>query len=71
MNHRINSDRTAAVAMDAHYLPMHTCPIAVKVLLLGAGGVATVGTYNGKDKFWKGWFPLPKVRKTVAQEVTC
>lgn len=68
MNHRINSDRTAAVAHDAQYLPMTTCPRAVKVLLLGAGGVATIGQYDGKEPFWRGWHPLPKVRKVEAKQ---
>jgi hypothetical protein len=39
--------------------PMHTCPLNVKVQLLGGGGVAVYGTYNGKEKYWQGWYPLP------------
>ena len=60
MTYRTSSDRTTAVSTEAHYLPMHTCPIAKKVILLGAGGVATVAQWDGKDKFWQGWHPLPK-----------
>lgn len=41
-------------------MPMYSCPIAKKVILLGAGGVATVAQWDGKDKFWTGWHPLPK-----------
>lgn len=67
MNYRINHDRSAAVAHDTHYRPMHTCPIATKVILLGAGGVATIGQYNGRDTFWQGWHPLPTMPKQRKQ----
>lgn len=70
MNYRINHDRSAAVAPAMHYQPMSTCPIAVKVILLGAGGVATIGQYNGRDTFWQGWHPLPSVAKQQKQEAT-
>lgn len=40
-------------------------PVAVKVQLLGAGGVAQYATYNGKDPFWIAWAPLPKRRATA------
>lgn len=63
MTHHLNHDRSAAVANSAKYLPMDTCPRAVKVLLLGAGGVATIGQYDGKEQFWRGWHPLPTKRK--------
>lgn len=64
MNYRINTAKTAAVSADIEFLPMDTCPRSVKVILLGAGGVATIGQYNGpKDTFWTGWFPLPKKRR--------
>ena len=63
MTHNLNHDRSAAVAHSAQYLPMHTCPRAVKVLLPGAGGVATIGQYDGKEQFWRGWHPLPSVPK--------
>lgn len=59
MSYRLTNDRSAAVAPAMHYQPMSTCPIAVKVILLGAGGVATIGQYNGRDTFWQGWHPLP------------
>ena len=60
MTHTTSSDRTTAVSTTTHYLPMHTCPIAKKVILLGAGGVATVAQFDGKEQFWQGWHPLPK-----------
>lgn len=49
-----------AVAIDREYewQPMDTCPRGVKIQLLGAGGVAVYGTYNGHP-FWLGWAPVP------------
>lgn len=56
-------DNAVAVATDYYWLPMCDCPRAVKVQLLGRGGVATHGHYDGKDTFWEGWTPLPNKRK--------
>lgn len=63
--HTINTDHTVAVSTEYYWQPMRTCPLGVKLLLLGMGGVATVGQYNGKELFWQGWFPLPKTRKDL------
>ena len=60
MTHKLNSDKTVAVAVDYYWQPISSCPHSVKVQLLGQGGVATYGTYHG-DKFWTHWCPLPKV----------
>lgn len=60
--HRINTNRTAAVAEDYYWSPMSACPRGVKVQLLGQGGVATYGLYDGKSTFWQGWAPLPQRR---------
>lgn len=61
--HHINNDKTAVVSDEYYWQPMSTCPLALRVLLLGQGGVATVSHWNGKEAFWRGWAPLPKVRK--------
>jgi len=61
VSHLVNNDGVA-VSTEHFYMPMTTCPIAVKVLLLG-DGVATVGHYNGKDRHWRGWYPLPRIQK--------
>lgn len=66
MNVKINSEGTVAVDQNYYWNDdMSTCPIAVKVQLLGAGGVAAYATYNGKDPFWKAWAPLPKRRPSA------
>lgn len=40
---------------------MDTCPTGPKVLLLNKGGIAGVGWFDGKDPWWIGWHPLPKI----------
>lgn len=62
--YKLTADKAAAVSLHHEYLPMDTCPISTKVILLGAGGIAIIGQWNGKDPFWLGWFPLPKAPKT-------
>jgi hypothetical protein len=60
MTVKIDDTGAAAVDQDYFWQPMSTCPRGVKVQLLGAGGVATYGQWNGKDSFWQGWAPVPK-----------
>ena len=60
MSATLNRDRTVAVDPDYYWQPMATCPLGVKVQLLGLGGVATYGQYLRGDTFWQGWAPLPK-----------
>lgn len=56
---------THEVAVDTQYYwqPMETCPLHVKVQLLGKGGVAVYGRWNGRERFWIGWAPMPKIRR--------
>lgn len=59
---RLNTSRDVAVATDTYFNEdMTTCPRGAKVQLLGAGGVASYGVYNG-DSFWIGWAPVPRRR---------
>lgn len=60
MTVKLTSDRAAAVDQEYYWRPIDTCPRSAKVQLLGRGGVAVYGQYNGADKFWVGWAPLPK-----------
>lgn len=59
----LNSERTVAVDREYYWRGMDTCPRGVKVQLLGRGGVAVYGAYNGKDTWWTHWAPLPVLRK--------
>ena len=65
-NWKVSSDAAVAVSTDAHWQPMSTCPVGVKVQLLGRGGVAVYGTYTRGDPFWQGWGPLLKIPKTTS-----
>lgn len=63
MTHTINSASTVAVATDYFWQPIDTnTPRGVKLQLLGKGGVAVYGTWNGKDPFYTHWAPVPKRR---------
>ena len=67
MTHTINSSSTVAVAVDYYWLPINSdTPKGVKVQLLGKGGVAVYGTWNGKDTFYTHWAPVPKRRPSDA-----
>ena len=70
MTHTLNNDKTVAVAVDTFWLPIGPdTPRGVKLQLLGEGGVATYGHYDGKNKFWVSWAPLPKRRHDDEQRV--
>lgn len=63
MTHTINVTGTVAVATDYYWQPIDTnTPRGVKLQLLGKGGVAVYGTWNGKDPFYTHWAPVPKRR---------
>ncbi len=63
MTHTINSAHTVAVSTDTYWIPIdEDTPRSVKLQLLGRGGVAHYGNYDGDD-FWTHWCPLPKKRK--------
>ena len=67
MTHTINSANTVAVATDYFWQPIDTnTPRGVKLQLLGKGGVAVYGTWNGKDPFYTHWAPVPKRRSVDA-----
>jgi hypothetical protein len=58
---KLSSDKTVAVDQAYYWRPMQTCPVSAKVQLLGRGGVAVYGAWDGKSDWWRGWAPLPKV----------
>ena len=60
---KLTADRAAAVAVDYYWNEdMSTCPRGAKVQLLGEGGIADYGVYNGRDDFYVAWAPCPKRR---------
>ena len=60
--HTINLSKTVAVSTTQYWEEMSTCPRGVKVQLLGDGGVAIYGMYDGRNRFFTNWAPLPKKR---------
>lgn len=63
-SYKMSSDGSVAVDPDYYWQTMNTCPRGAKVQLIGKGGVAVYGTYDGKNEFWEGWAPIPK-RKSL------
>ena len=63
MTHTINRDKTVAVSTTQFWETMDSCPRGVKVQLLGAGGVAVYGLWDGKNPFWQAWAPVPRRRE--------
>lgn len=63
----LNRDQTVAVANPTsgpYWIPIGTdTPMGVKLQLLGKGGVAAYGLWNGKETFWTHWAPLPRLPK--------
>jgi hypothetical protein len=63
---RLDSTKAAVVSNDYYWIPIDaSTPTGVKVLLLGRGGVASLGQYvhrPGETQFWEFWAPLPRKR---------
>lgn len=61
MNHKMNQDKTVAVATDYYWIPIGAdTPRGVKLQLLSIGGVATYGNLRTGDKSFTHWAPLPR-----------
>lgn len=63
-NFKLNSDKTAAVSLEAFWIPVGPgTPRGVSMLLINkAAGVLQKGMYNPDDKFFDFWFPNPKFK---------
>lgn len=57
----MNPAPTAITDPELFWRTMDTCPTGPKVMLLNKGGLAGIGWYDGKDDWWIGWHPLPKI----------
>lgn len=64
MNHTVNNDKTAAVALDFYWQPITAdTPKGVKMLLINKQyGVASIG-FVTKHDYWTHWAPLPRWKK--------
>lgn len=64
MSHTLNKDQTVAVATDYFWQKVDAnTPRGVKLQLLGIGGVAAYGVYDGRNRFWTHFAPLPRMPK--------
>lgn len=59
-SHRLNKDKNVVVG-NHEWISMQHCPKSAKVWLLNPGCVGTQGEWDGKERQWLGWFPLPTV----------
>ena len=63
---RLDSTKAAVVSNDYYWIPIDaSTPTSVKILLLGRGGVASLGQYVHRPtetQFWTHWAPLPRKR---------
>jgi hypothetical protein len=64
----INQAESLAVAEGYFWQPMTTCPLHVKVQLLGRGGIPQYASWDGRNAFWTAWAPLPRRRKSDADQ---
>lgn len=62
---RESGDKVAIIDDEYFWRPMDSCPLSKKVQLLTTGGVAVYGSYDGKNKTWLAWAPLPKIPKEM------
>lgn len=60
-----SNDGAAIIDPALMFRPMDDCPKGPKVLLLNKAGIACTGSWDGKDRWWVGWFPLPKIPPEV------
>lgn len=68
MTYTLNKDKSVAVATDYFWIPIdHSTPHGVKLQLLGQGGVAIYGNWDGKNTFFTHWAPLPKIPKETCE----
>jgi hypothetical protein len=54
-------NQEAITGADLMFRSMSNCPTGPKVLLLNKAGIASTGWWDGKDGWYVGWFPLPKI----------
>jgi hypothetical protein len=54
-------NQEAITDADLQFRSMETCPTGPKVLLLNKAGIAGTGWWDGKDQWYVGWYPLPKI----------
>ena len=65
----MTTNKDALTQADLIWRSMDTCPPGPKVLLLNAAGIASTGWWDGKDQWYVGWFPLPKIPQEIRAQI--
>ncbi len=63
---KVSQNKRAAVNTELFWIPIAEVapPMGVKLQLINKScGVATYGSWSGKDKFWTHWQGLPKFQE--------
>ena len=58
-NWHLNHDKSAAVSDDYTWIPIKSCPMGPKVLMLTNGGTAVIGVFHNQSGY-SHWAPLPR-----------
>lgn len=61
----MTTNKASITDPDLVFRPMTDCPTGPKVLLLNKAGIAQTGWWDGKDQWYVGWFPLPKIPQEI------
>lgn len=67
MENLMTTNQDAITDPGLFFRPMTGCPTGPKVLLLNKAGIASTGWWDGKDDWYVGWFPLPKIPPEVRE----
>jgi len=65
----MTTNKASITDPDLVFRPMTDCPTGPKVLLLNKAGIASTGWWDGKDLWFVGWFPLPKIPPEIREMV--
>ena len=65
----MKTNKDAITDPDLLFRTMDTCPTGPKVLLLNKAGIASTGWWDGKDQWYVGWYPLPKIPQEIRELV--
>ena len=65
----MTTNKSAITDPELVWRTMADCPKGSKVLLLNQAGIAQTGSWTGKDDWFVGWFPLPKIPPEIRKLV--
>jgi hypothetical protein len=61
----MTTNKDAVTDPGLMFRSMEGCPTGPKVLLLNTAGIAQTGWWDGKDTWYVGWYPLPKIPQEI------